>query len=146
MLHRSVFAIAVVLVAATGVACTVGEAPISDDDSGDTPDARIVNGVDAMNGGGTLVVASGLRDDCVEIVVSDTGHGIPEEIHSTVFEPFFTTKPPGSGTGMGLNISHNIIVQRHKGRIDVYSKPGQTRFEVRLPLVSMTIGVTQLTD
>jgi signal transduction histidine kinase len=51
-----------------------------------------------------------------------------------LFDPFFTTKPPGEGTGLGLNISHNIVVQKHQGKIDVYSRPGKTRFEVRLPL------------
>jgi signal transduction histidine kinase len=68
------------------------------------------------------------------IEVEDNGPGIPAPIQASIFDPFFTTKPPGQGTGMGLNISHNIIVQRHKGRIDVHSQPGQTRFEVRLPL------------
>jgi signal transduction histidine kinase len=93
----------------------------------------IVNAVDAMEGGGTLVVASAARGDDVEIVVSDTGHGIPEEIHSTVFEPFFTTKPEGKGTGLGLS-TVLMIVERHQGRIALTSSTGKgTTFRILLP-------------
>lgn len=93
----------------------------------------IVNAVDAMDGGGTLVVASASRGDDVEIVVSDTGHGIPEEIHSTVFEPFFTTKPEGKGTGLGLS-TVLMIVERHDGRIELTSAAGKgTTFRIVLP-------------
>ena len=53
---------------------------------------------------------------------------------SKIFDPFFTTKPPGVGTGLGLNISYNIIVQKHGGKISVDSRPGETRFEVKLPI------------
>jgi signal transduction histidine kinase len=60
--------------------------------------------------------------------------GIAEEIQNKVFDPFFTTKAPGEGTGLGLNISRNIIVQKHQGRITVTSQPGKTRFTVRLPI------------
>ena len=62
-----------------------------------------------------------------------TDRAFPKAIQPHIFDPFFTTKPPGQGTGLGLNISHNIIVQKHKGRINVNSQPGKTRFEVRLP-------------
>jgi signal transduction histidine kinase len=93
----------------------------------------IVNAVDAMDGGGTLVVASASRGDDVEIVVSDTGHGIPDEIHSTVFEPFFTTKPEGKGTGLGLS-TVLMIVERHDGRIELTSAAGKgTTFRIVLP-------------
>jgi signal transduction histidine kinase len=51
-----------------------------------------------------------------------------------LFDPFFTTKPPGKGSGLGLNISHNIIVHKHKGKIEVESVPGKTVFKVRLPV------------
>jgi signal transduction histidine kinase len=68
------------------------------------------------------------------VEIEDNGSGIPEENLSNLFDPFFTTKPPGEGIGLGLNISHNIVVQRHQGRIDVTSQPGKTRFEVRIPL------------
>jgi signal transduction histidine kinase len=68
------------------------------------------------------------------VEISDTGPGIPPTIQGKIFDPFFTTKPPGKGTGLGLNISHNIIVQKHKGTIKVTSKPGETCFEIKLPL------------
>jgi signal transduction histidine kinase len=75
------------------------------------------------------------RDDEWAVVeIEDNGPGIPEAIRSHIFDPFFTTKPPGQGTGLGLNISHNIIVQKHKGRVDVTSQPGKTCFTVCLPL------------
>jgi signal transduction histidine kinase len=93
----------------------------------------IVNAVDAMDGGGTLVVASGAGNGGVEILVSDTGHGIPEEIQSTVFEPFFTTKPEGKGTGLGLS-TVLMIVERHEGRIELTSAAGRgTTFRILLP-------------
>jgi signal transduction histidine kinase len=68
------------------------------------------------------------------VEITDNGPGIPKEIQSHIFDPFFTTKPPGEGTGLGLNISHNIIVQKHKGEISVTSQPGTTCFQVKLPL------------
>jgi two-component system NtrC family sensor kinase len=93
----------------------------------------VVNAVQAMDGGGTLVVASAARGDDVEILVSDTGHGIPEEIQATIFEPFFTTKPEGKGTGLGLS-TVLMIVERHHGRIELTSAPGKgTTFRILLP-------------
>ena len=93
----------------------------------------VVNAVQAMEGGGTLVVASAARGADAEIVVSDTGHGIPEAIQSTIFEPFFTTKPEGKGTGLGLS-TVLMIVERHQGRIDVTSAPDKgTTFRILLP-------------
>ena len=95
----------------------------------------VVNAVDAMGGGGTLVVASASRGDDVEIVVSDTGPGIPAAIQSTIFEPFFTTKPEGKGTGLGL-ATVLMVVERHKGRIELTSAPGSgTTFRIVLPAV-----------
>jgi signal transduction histidine kinase len=94
----------------------------------------IDNAVSAMNGTGDLVVRTYKNEPWAVVEISDTGPGIPEEIQASVFDPFFTTKPPGEGTGLGLNISHNIVVQKHKGRIEVRSKPGETCFAVRLPL------------
>ena len=55
-----------------------------------------------------------------------------------IFDPFFTTKAPGEGTGLGLNISHSIIVEKHQGQISVDSKPGATRFTVKLPVESLS--------
>ncbi|TFB13256.1 GHKL domain-containing protein [Candidatus Marinimicrobia bacterium MT.SAG.4] len=94
----------------------------------------IDNAVDAMEGQGEIILKTYRKDPWVIIEIKDTGPGIPEEIQSKIFDPFFTTKSPGEGTGLGLNISHNIIVQKHKGEIAVYSRPGETCFEVKLPL------------
>jgi signal transduction histidine kinase len=94
----------------------------------------IDNAIDAMNGEGEITLQTRHDDEWVIIGIEDTGPGIPEEILPNLFDPFFTTKPPGSGTGLGLNISHNIVVQKHGGRIDVSSRPGRTRFEVRIPI------------
>jgi signal transduction histidine kinase/predicted CoA-binding protein len=70
----------------------------------------------------------------VVVEIHDNGPGIPAEIVGKVFDPFFTTKPPGKGTGMGLDISYKIIVDKHRGDIRVYSRPGDTTFEVKLPI------------
>lgn len=94
----------------------------------------IDNAIDAMDGQGEITLRTSHDDAWVVVEVIDNGDGIPEEIQPNLFDPFFTTKPPGKGTGLGLNISYNIIVQKHQGRIDVDSKPGETRFIVRLPL------------
>lgn len=93
----------------------------------------VVNAIQAMNGGGVLRVATALRGDQVEISVSDTGAGIPEDIQPTVFEPFFSTKPEGQGTGLGLS-TVLMVVERHKGRVDFASKMGAgTTFRIQLP-------------
>ena len=94
----------------------------------------IDNAVSAMEGQGEIVLRTYRQDAWVVVEIKDTGPGIPQNIQGKIFDPFFTTKPPGKGTGLGLNISHNIIVQKHKGKIAVYSKPGETCFEVKLPL------------
>ena len=89
-----------------------------------------------MNGSGTLTVRTGLDRDQVFVEFGDTGPGIPEEIQGRIFEPFFTTKPVGEGTGLGLDISWRIVVNKHHGDIQVESVPGDTRFRVRLPLAA----------
>jgi signal transduction histidine kinase len=94
----------------------------------------IDNAIDATNGQGEIALQTRHDDRWVIVSIEDTGPGIPDEILPNLFDPFFTTKPPGSGTGLGLNISHNIVVQKHGGRIDVSSEPGKTRFEVRIPV------------
>jgi signal transduction histidine kinase len=94
----------------------------------------IDNAIGAMNGEGEITLRTRSDDRWVVVEIEDNGSGIPEENLSNLFDPFFTTKPPGEGIGLGLNISHNIVVQRHQGRIDVTSQPGKTRFEVRIPL------------
>jgi PAS domain S-box-containing protein len=94
----------------------------------------IDNAVDAMDGEGTLTVRIRWKDPWVVVEIEDDGQGIPEENQSKIFDPFFTTKGPGEGTGLGLNISRNLIVKKHRGQISVKSKPGSTCFAVRLPL------------
>lgn len=91
------------------------------------------NAVDAMEGRGTLTVrAEADGPGGVRVTICDTGSGIAPEVRARLFEPFATTKPPGRGTGLGLHISHNVVV-RHGGRIDVESEPGRTCFAVSLP-------------
>ena len=94
----------------------------------------IDNAIDALDGRGDITLRTRRTADGISVAIEDTGPGIPEAVRAHLFDPFFTTKAPGKGTGLGLSISHTIIVQKHQGRIDVYSQPGQTRFEVRLPL------------
>jgi signal transduction histidine kinase len=94
----------------------------------------IVNALDAMAGEGTLTVRTAREGACALVEVADTGPGIPEDLRPRVFEPFFTTKPVGQGTGLGLDVSWRIVVQRHGGDLRVTSVPGDTRFQVVLPL------------
>jgi len=96
----------------------------------------IDNAVQAMPDGGTLTIRTRLETDDVLIEVCDTGTGIPQELQERIFEPFFTTKPVGEGTGLGLDISYRVIAQRHGGDLRVQSVPGDTRFQVRLPLLT----------
>jgi signal transduction histidine kinase len=83
---------------------------------------------------GTLTIRTALDRECVLVEVCDTGPGVPAELRTRIFEPFFSTKPVGEGTGLGLDISYRIVVQRHGGDLRVESVPGDTRFQVRLPL------------
>ncbi|SNS17752.1 Cyclic nucleotide-binding domain-containing protein [Geodermatophilus pulveris] len=94
----------------------------------------IVNALDAMAGTGTLTLRTARDGDRVLVEVADTGPGIPPELRQRVFEPFFTTKPVGQGTGLGLDVSYRVVVTRHGGDLRVQSEPGDTRFQVRLPL------------
>jgi signal transduction histidine kinase len=93
----------------------------------------IDNAVDAMNGNGTLALITRYENNFVMVEITDTGPGVPAHVLPHIFEPFFTTKEVGKGTGLGLDITYRII-QQHRGTIEVQSKPGQTRFIVRLPL------------
>jgi signal transduction histidine kinase len=93
----------------------------------------VVNAIQAMNGGGALRVSSATKGDDVEIAVSDTGAGIPDEIRASIFEPFVTTKPEGKGTGLGLS-TVLMVVERHHGRVDFSTKLGDgTTFRILLP-------------
>jgi signal transduction histidine kinase len=100
----------------------------------------IVNALDAMGGTGTLTLRTYRDGDCAVVEVGDTGPGIPEEIRRRVFEPFFTTKPVGQGTGLGLDVSWRIVVNRHGGDLRLTSGPGDTRFRVLLPLKETAAG------
>ena len=93
------------------------------------------NAIDAADGSGKLCVGTFVEDNQLVVEIVDNGRGIPPEIQSRIFEPFFTTKGVGSGTGLGLIISNRIVADRHGGEIEFESKPGETRFKVRLPLV-----------
>jgi signal transduction histidine kinase len=94
----------------------------------------IDNAVSAMGSSGVLTVRTGLDRECVFVEFGDTGPGVPREIRERIFEPFFTTKPVGEGTGLGLDISWRIVVNKHHGDITLESVPGDTRFRVRLPI------------
>lgn len=94
----------------------------------------IDNAVSAMGGEGTLTVRTALDGDSALVEFHDTGSGVPDEIRDRIFDPFFTTKPVGEGTGLGLDISWRIVVNKHHGSLAVQSVPGDTRFQVRLPL------------
>ena len=93
----------------------------------------IDNAIDAMNGKGEIILRTYEESDQVVVEIIDNGPGIPEEIRSRIYEPFFTTKPPGQGTGLGLHVTHDIVVNRHHGLLLVESKPGETKFKVILP-------------
>ncbi len=93
----------------------------------------IDNAIDAMGGKGTLRVRTYRDDTCVVVEIGDSGPGISPEIEAHIFEPFFTTKGVGEGTGLGLDTVQRIV-KKHRGTIQVSSKPGDTRFQVWLPL------------
>jgi len=94
----------------------------------------IDNALDAMAGDGTLRLATSVDGDAVVVQITDSGPGIDPAIHARVFEPFFTTKDVGSGTGLGLDITRRIVVDRHGGAIRFDSVPGSTTASVRLPV------------
>ena len=93
----------------------------------------IDNAIDAMGGKGELRVRTYREDTCVVVEIGDNGPGIAPEVKPHIFEPFFTTKGVGEGTGLGLDTVQRIV-KKHRGNIQVNSKPGDTRFQVWLPL------------
>ena len=93
----------------------------------------IDNASDAMKGQGEIRVRTFAKGRDVIVEITDNGPGIPAEVRGRIFEAFFTTKPVGAGTGLGLHISYNIVVNQHHGQITVESEPGQTTFRVTLP-------------
>jgi signal transduction histidine kinase len=93
----------------------------------------IDNAIYAMDGIGTLRISTRTDASGVLIEIGDTGPGMAADVQARAFEPFFTTKDVGKGTGLGLDISRRIIVERHHGQITIESKPGETVLAVRLP-------------
>ncbi|HET9253570.1 MAG TPA: ATP-binding protein [Pseudonocardiaceae bacterium] len=94
----------------------------------------IDNAADAMDGTGTLTVRTARDGEFALVEIADTGPGVAPEVAKRIFEPFFTTKPVGRGTGLGLDVSWRVVVNRHHGDLQLRSQPGDTRFQVRLPL------------
>jgi signal transduction histidine kinase len=104
----------------------------------------IDNAIDAIAGQGELTLRAFTAENVVTVEVIDDGPGIPPEIQPRIFEPFYTTKAPGLGTGLGLHIAYNIVVHKHRGQLQVASKPGETCLRVVLPirLAGNNAGVT----
>jgi signal transduction histidine kinase len=98
--------------------------------------ALLENALDAMHDKGNLTLSVRRSGEFLVTEIWDNGPGIPEEIQGRIFEPFFSTKAPGSGLGLGLDTAQRIVRQ-HRGYIHVQSKPGETCFEVRLPIESL---------
>jgi signal transduction histidine kinase len=96
----------------------------------------IDNAIDAMGGTGELRVRTYRDEDCVVVEIGDNGPGIPPDVEPHIFEPFYTTKGVGEGTGLGLDTALRIV-KKHRGSIQVDSKPGDTRFQIFLPLVDV---------
>ncbi len=94
----------------------------------------IDNAVDAMDGKGKLTIRTAREGDSVLVEIADDGPGIPAALLSRIWEPFFTTKGVGEGSGLGLDIARRVVTVRHKGDVRVQSAPGDTRFQVRLPI------------
>jgi signal transduction histidine kinase len=94
----------------------------------------IDNAIDAIAGQGELTLRAFTAESVVTVEVIDDGPGIPPEIQPRIFEPFYTTKAPGVGTGLGLHIAYNIVVHKHRGQLQVASKPGETCLRVVLPI------------
>ena len=93
----------------------------------------IDNAIDAMDGNGTLSISIRAEPEAVVVEIGDTGSGMSPEVQARAFDPFYTTKDVGKGTGLGLDISRRIIVERHHGQITIESRPGNTLLRVRLP-------------
>ncbi len=101
------------------------------------------NAAQAIQEHGEIHVSTQREGDMVVVRISDTGHGMSQEVMGKLFTPFFTTKPPGKGTGLGLSISYGIIA-RHQGRIEVQSQPGQgTTFVLRFPVAPASLSALQ---
>jgi signal transduction histidine kinase len=93
----------------------------------------IANAIEAMHGQGELRIKTYREDNCVVVEIADNGPGIPPDVLPHIFEPFFTTKGVGEGTGLGLDTVQRIV-KKHRGNVQVDSEPGDTRFQIWLPL------------
>ncbi|MEO0867594.1 MAG: ATP-binding protein [Cyanobacteria bacterium J06642_11] len=96
----------------------------------------VSNAIDALedHGAGTITITTEASTDCILITIADNGKGIPQALQQQIFDPFFTTKPVGSGTGMGLAISHQIVVDKHGGTLECHSILNHgTAFKITLP-------------
>ncbi|MFJ9101671.1 ATP-binding protein [Streptomyces sp. NPDC102405] len=102
-----------------------------------------VQAINSVGGDGTLTVRTALDNDRLLVEFRDTGPGVPPDIRGRIFDPFFTTKPVGEGTGLGLDISWRIVVNKHHGTLQVESSPGDTRFQVLLPLTAVDNDTTE---
>jgi len=98
-------------------------------------DGRVVDAMEGMAGRGELTVRTARDGNRMPVEIGDNGPGIPEAVAAHVLEPFYTTKPVGKGTGPGLDICWQIVVQRHGGDLGFTSTPGDTRFQVLLPFI-----------
>ena len=94
----------------------------------------IDNALDAMNGAGTLRLATRVEEDKIVVEVGDTGPSMPPQVASRAFDAFYTTKDAGKGTALGLDIARRTVVERHGGLITIDSRPGNTVLRVRLPI------------
>lgn len=103
----------------------------------------IDNAIDAVKGSGKICVGTFVEGNQLVVEIVNHGGGIPPDIQPRIFEPFFTTKSVGSGTGLGLIISNRIVADRHGGEIEFESRPGETRFKVRLPVSRDQLSVLQ---
>ncbi len=103
----------------------------------------IHNAIQAMNGMGILRLSIHILEGTVQVLIADSGCGIPPELQTRIFEPFFTTKPAGEGSGLGLDIVKKIV-EKHQGTLTVQSQPGQTTFKVLLPINALQPTPTSL--
>lgn len=99
----------------------------------------IDNAADAMGEKGTITIRTRVDGEHAIVEIEDDGPGIPPDIKDRLFDPFFTTKPPGKGMGLGLSTTYSIVTEKHRGEIEIDSKPGATRFIVRLPLTAPSV-------
>ncbi len=97
----------------------------------------IDNASDSLRDAGTedplITIRAIERADCIIVTIEDNGPGIPPEVKDRIFEAFYTTKEPGKGTGLGLDTVYSIVVNQHRGAVNVDSEPGSTRFTVKIP-------------